>query len=48
MDKIKEINLLFVSFIQELFDFCKHNTAVVYAKMYLMVSKEKISVESFV
>lgn len=36
MDKIKEINLQFVSFIQELFDFCKHNTAVVYAKIYLL------------
>lgn len=36
MDKIKEINLQFMSFIQELFDFCKHDTAAVYAKIYLL------------
>jgi len=48
VDKIKEINLQFASFIRELFDFCKHSTAVVHAKIYLMVCKEKISMDSFV
>lgn len=48
VDKIKAINLQFVSFIGELFDFCKHITAVVHEKIYLMLCKEKISMNAFV
>lgn len=48
VDKIKAINLHFVSFIRELFDFCKHNTAVVHEKIYLMLCKEKIFMNAFV